>query len=850
MQTQSWFKRILPNLIAIVAFLLLSAVFAAPALKGDRIAPHDTISFLYMSKEARDHYQQTGEAPGWANNNFGGMPMIMTYQPTNSNWMGTISGMLQMQPDSGLVNPVGYLFICMLGAFVMLRAFKISTLVAGMGAVAYAFTSYIPILIGAGHITKVIDLAFLPAAIGATLLIFRGQYIKGGICYLLFMSFFLSAWHLQIIYYSLFIFVAIGIYFFIKYLKEGKVIVFAKALGTITVATIAIFLSIYSGVVGTNSYAKYSIRGGTSELTINKDSKQQQEDKGGLSKDYAFSWSNGIGETFCAIVPNLYGGASGTDIGENSNFGEALAELGAPANQIAQYTANAPTYSGPQPFLSGPIYFGAIVCFLAILGLFVIKSKFKWLLFGLGLFFAAISWGKNFDVLNYFLFDTLPLFNKFRSPNMALSLTAITFFALAFWGLYELERLAKQDRAKVFLQFKNAAYTSLGLVLLIILGSQFMMDHKAIADEQLAQSFGQHATKLLSALRADRAAMALKDGLRSLVFIAIAVGILWAFLKEKIAAQVAIILVGLASIIDIWGVGKRYLKEEQYLDEFTIEQQYFTPTPAVAQVMKDKDPNFRVLDLSINFTNDAKTSYFVKTVGGYHPAKLRSYQDLLETQVSKLNHSVLNMLNTKYIITQAQQGTPSQLVPNQEALGNAWFVSNLKFTKTADETILAMDAPAISQPKIDTLATGFNPAMEAIVRDNYQSKIETATFQKDANAAIKLITYAPDALSYESNNASEGFAVFSEIYYPENWIATIDGKETEIYPVNYVLRGIKIPAGKHKIDFKYEDPKIKSGYTVQHAGSAAIVILILASIGVLLMNRKKGTTVEVDIDSI
>jgi hypothetical protein len=446
------------------------------------------------------------------------------------------------------------------------------------------------------------------------------------------------------------------------------------------------------------------------------------------------------------------------------------------------------------------------------------------------------------------LFDTLPLFNKFRSPNMALSLTAITFFALAFWGLCEFERAANADRAKVLQQFKKAAYTSLGLVVLILLGSQFMMDHKAATDEQLAQSFGEHATKLLSALRADRAAMALKDGLRSLVFIAIAAGILWAFLKEKISAQVAIIIVGVASLVDIWGVGKRYLKEEQYMDEYTIEQQYFTPTPAVAQIMKDNDPNFKVLDLSINFTNDAKTSYFVKTIGGYHPAKLRIYQDLLETQVGKLNHAVLNMLNTKYIITQAQQGAPAQVIPNPAALGNAWFVNNVKFTKTADETILALDAPSISEPRRDSMPAGFDPAVVAIVRDNYQSKIGAADYQKDAEAAIALTAYAPDALSYESTNANEGFAVFSEIYYPENWVATIDGKETEIYPVNYVLRGIKVPAGKHKIEFKYEDPKIRNGYKVQQAGSVAIAVLLLAGLGLTIRSKKNGTSVEDDVD--
>lgn len=836
MEARNRFSKIIPNLIAIVAFLLIAAVFNAPALKGDRVAPHDTVSWLYMSKEARDYYDEHGKSPRWTNSMFSGMPTAAIHEPSNANWYGNIGSALLMQPKSGLVNPIGFLFVCMLGAFVLLKSLKTDSVVAGIGAVAYGLSTYFPILITAGHLTKLVDLAYLPAVIGSLIYIFDNKRLLGSILFVIFLSFYISAGHWQIIYYSLFLFAALGIAFMVIAIRKGNLKDFFMNSAIAIVLAVVAAMPNYTGIVGSSGYVAQSMRGGGSELTINK-SHELLETKGGLSKDYAFSWSNGIGETFCAIIPNLYGGASSSDIGAGSNYGEALSSLGVPYNQVEQMTSSAPTYFGPQPFLSGPIYFGAIVCFLAILALFIIKDARKWALVAVALLMIIISWGKNFSAFNYWMFDNFPMFNKFRSPNMALSITGISVAAMAFWGLQDYIKRVVEEREQLLKKLKSAVLTTSGLVVVLIIYSQVMMDHKGASDAQLEQSFGEHAGKLLNALKADRAAMALKDGIRSLIFIAIAFAGLWALTKERINSLIAMVVIGLACTIDLWGVGKRYLNENHYYDEFSIEQKFFSPSAAVAQVQKDPG-HFRVLDLSINTFNDAKTSYFVNTIGGYHPAKLQRYQDLIETHISnKWNAAVLNMLNTKYIISQGQGGVPTAF-PNPNALGNAWFVQNIKFAQSADEIIQAMEAPSITAVPNDSVPQGFQPAVEAIVANGYQSKVGNVSYNVE-QAQITLQDYSAPYLKYESNNPVEGFAVFSEIYYPENWTAYIDGNPVEIIPVNYVLRGLKVPAGKHTIEFKYEDKKMDQAENVNLIGSIAVT-LVIAAAGALSFRRSKG----------
>lgn len=847
MQTKNGIKRFLPDAIAILAFLIISALYCAPALKGNRIAPHDLISWKYMTKEAQDYYQATGKGPGWSNSMFGGGPTAAIFQPTHSNWFADLFAKIQLQPDNGTINPIWYFFLAMVSFYILLKSLRVNTLISGIGAVAFALSSYHSIILVAGHVTKMIDILLLPGALAGMIYIYRGRFSLGAIVFTFFLAFFISTGHFQIIYYSLIVFAVVGIALLAAAIRKSQLTTFVKGSALILAIAGGCLVMNYFGLTLVSGYAKHSIRGGSSELTINKQQKTD-ETKGGLSKDYAFQWSNGVGETFCMLVPNLYGGQSGENIGADSKFGEALSGLGVQEYQVEQMTARAPTYWGPQPFLSGPIYFGAIVCFLFVLALFAIKNPLKWWLTALAALFIMLSWGKNFEALNYFLFDHLPLYNKFRTPSMAMSISGIILPILGFWGLFEFvsDRYTKEQRVAML---KKALMITGGVTVLILLYSQMMMDYKGAGDAEMAKAYGEHANTLLKAIRDDRQSMALKDSFRSLVFILLAGGLLWAYVTDKLKKEISIAVIGLLCTIDLWNVGHRYQQEDSFIDEMTMEQQYFTPRPVDNEIMKDKDPDFRVLDLSINTTNDAKSSYFYKTIGGYHPAKLQIYQDLIETHINKLNSAVLNMLNTKYIVTQGQQPGQEQLIPNPNALGNAWFVSGIRYTKTADETILSMEAPSIRDAKPDSAAQGFNPQTTAVVRDQFRAAIGADQFTKDSAARIKLTKYDLPEMTYESMNNNEGFAVFSEIYYPENWKAFVDGKETPIYCVNYVLRGIKVPAGKHQIVFKYQDELFRKGEQINTAGSVILSLIVLAALVAGVMKKRKQKEDTPDTES-
>lgn len=815
-QSESGIKRFLPNAIIIALFLIIGFVYCRPALQGEKIAPHDTVSWLYMSKEGRDYIDSTGNYPGWVNNMFGGMPMDIIHMYSNNNWFKKISNVIEMNPADFLPNPASFFILAMISFFILMRSLRVNRWLGAIGAIAFAFSSYNPIIIMAGHVTKMLDIAFLPGAIAGMIWIYRKQYGLGIITSAFFFAFFFAAWHPQIIYYSIFLFVAIAIGLLIQHIKQKDIVGYVKSSAILLVVVTLAALTSFTNIKGTAQYAKHSIRGGQSELTINN---KQKSD--GLDKDYAFQWSNGIGETFCILIPNLYGGSSSEKLSEDSNYGKALSTLAAPA-QVSQMVQNAPTYWGDQPFLSGPIYFGAIICFFFVLGLIVIKHPIKWWATGIILLMMMISWGKNLSSFNYFLFDTLPLFNKFRTPSMALAIPSLIMPAIGIWGLCTL--FSNNNKEESFAAVKKALYITGGLTLIIIIASQVMFDYVGAVDAQLQNSFGQASTTLLRALREDRASLALSDGIRSLVFILIGAGALWLFVKDRINQTAAVAILGLATVIDVMPVAHRYLNSDKFMDEYTLNQTYFAPREVDKQILQDTDPNYRVLDLTISTYSESKSSYFHKTIGGYNPAKMEIYQDLIDMQLSKNNVAVLNMLNTKYVIYQGQNGQPA-VMPNPQANGNAWFVSNIKKVATADEEMLALNGPTLGQPIDSTMTNMFDPLNTAVLRNEFASKV-SPNIGKSEGANIKLTKYDLPYLRYESDNAQTGLAVFSEIYYPENWKAFIDNKEVPILRANYVLRALEVPAGKHVIEFKYENA------TYQGAESVSLVASILLSIAI------------------
>ncbi|WP_118973511.1 YfhO family protein [Taibaiella koreensis] len=827
MLQQEGFKKYLPHLWAIGIFLVISCIFCYPALQGKILDQHDTKSWMWSSKESRDIYEKTGHWPQWTNSTFSGM-----FQAGHSplNLYGKVLEVIFACVEK---TPVSFFMLAMLCFYLLASVLGINRWLAIIGAVAFAFSSYNPTAIAAGHNTKIIDLALLPGIVAGVILAYRGKYWQGAAITGIFLFLYIMANHLQIIYYSIFLVLALSAAALAGALRRKETGSWIKASLVLALAAGAACLANASTLLQTEEYSHYSIRGGTSELSGGKDAAGQQKSTG-LDKDYAFSWSNGRAEVLSILVPGIYGGSSNENIGEDSHFGKKLSDLGAAPDAIETMTRHANLYWGPQPMLAGSAYFGAVVCFLFVLSLFVIRSQYKWWLVGAALFFMLLSMGKNFATLNYFLFDHFPLFNKFRSPNMAISLSSLIFPLMAVWALRDIfaGQISKEEVLK---KLKLSLLITGGLCLVILIASQTMMDYKGERDDQMAQQYGGEAGKeLVKALREDRSAETTGDAFRSLIFVLLAGGVLWAYSKDKAGRNTTIAILGVLIVIDLLPVGYRWMDTDNYTDPEEYQAQNFAPSPADAQILQDKDPYYRVFDISGGDPfSDAKPSYFHKSVGGYSALKMRIYQDLIEHQLGKLNHAVLNMLNTKYLIVPAQaQNQPPGVIPNPGALGNAWFVSDVQWVKTADEEMNALDAPPINNPG-DTAAGSFNPGQTAVLRETHKDVLGSYAFGRDSAAYIRLQPdgYAPDHLKFESNNNKDGLAIFSDIYYPLGWKATVDGKETPIVQADYVLRAIKVPAGKHAIEFSLEaTPATKSGNRLALAGTILLTLLFGAGI--------------------
>lgn len=835
MQQPEGYKKFLPHLLIIGLFIVISCAFCYPAFQGNTLDQHDMNTWLWASKESRDYYAATGENALWANNMFAGMPQVLVDYYPETNWYHKLNNTLQFYTHGEPNNPAIFFLLAMLSFYLLSWVMRIPRWIGFIGALAFAFSSYNPIIITAGHTTKMLDIGYLPAIIAGVVLAYRGRYLQGAALAGLVLAFFFDSGHFQIIYYGAIVIGLTMVAYLIKAIWDGKIKTWLLASLTLGLAATFAFMTNASRILMTQDYNPYSIRGGKSELTENK-----ALQTGGLDKDYAFQWSNGVGETFCLLVPDLYGGASGQDIGTTSHFGKKLLALNVPMNYVEQMTSRAPLYWGPQPMLSGPVYFGAVICLLTVLSLLVIRSKYKWWPAGISLFFILLSLGRNFPAFNNFMFDYFPMYNKFRTPSMTLAIPSILFPAMAIWALKDIftEKIEKEVLWK---KLKTALIITGGLCIVLLVASQGFLDYKGANDEQIAQQYGQTfqnpqlGQELLTALRADRASAAASDAFRSLLFVALAGLILWAFSRGKLKKEMAIAGIGLLIAADMLPVANRYLNKSHYLDDASYAMQ-FQPRPVDAQIMQDKDPYYRVFDLTSSPFQDSKPSYFHKSIGGYHGAKMEIYQELIENQIGKFNAAVLGMLNTKYLIVPGQNGTPMAQL-NPDACGNAWFVEELKWVPNADAEMKALNAPSLQTP-MDTTAGNFNPRKTAVLRDNQKADIGDVVVGKDSLAAIQLVQYGPRRLSFKSNNSKEGFAVFSDIYYPNGWTATIDSKEAKILRTNYVLRGLVVPAGKHEIAFSFDPPYFATGERLGLIGSILLTLLLLG--GLLMAYRQSS----------
>lgn len=815
------FKKFLPHLYILAGFALLALIFCYPAVHGMKLSQHDTISWKAMYHEAEAYHDSTGNNALWTNSMFGGMPTYTIGIPEAHNYAWKVHDFFA----AVLVTPAHFIFLAMLGFYLLMNAMRIDRWLGAAGAIAYGF-GYNLILINAGHQTKVLAIAYLPAVLAGLITIYQGRRWLGAAMLGIAMALFVSTNHYQVMYYAIIMVTFFVISQLVMAIKKGRIKDFIlSSVVALAMAVVGVGTNMYI-ILPTMEYTKTTMRGGESELTINKDPNKKA---GGLDKDYAFRWSTGIGETFCIMIPYLYGGSVMEPI-EKAPETEAL--VGGQAETI-------PLYWGPQAetgIFSGPVYFGAIICFLFVLGLMVIRSPHKWWVLAVCVLTIMMSWGKYLPSLNYALFDTLPGLNKFRSPSTVLVIPQLLFPMLAIWGLKEIIE-GKWTSEELIKKLKIAAGITAGLCVLLGLGGSmfFSFTHQQFDSQMPAQ--------IVETLKEDRAALATKSALTSAAYILVAAALIWAFVTSKISVKIMAGGLTLLIAIDMMSWGSNYLNERHYMDASDYDA-VFQPRPVDQQILQDPDPYYRVLDVSKNTYNDAMQAYFHKCIGGYSPAKMEIYQDLIDVHMGgvqsqgRFNTAVLNMLNTKYIIF---NGPQNQAVyqPNTDALGNAWFVEEVKWAKTADEEILAMKAGALGDTA--TITDPFDPSKTAVIRSSFETELAGYNFGKDSAASIKLTRYGLNDLSFVSNNSMPGLAVFSDIWYPHGWTAYVDGQETPIIKANYVLRAIKVPAGNHTIEFKFRPKSFATGNTI--ALICSLLLFGLLIFALVLIYRKRCAAV-------
>ena len=777
-------KKIGPHLMVLLLFMSISFVYFSPLLEGKMLDMHDIKQWQGMSKEVVDFHEKTGENALWTNSMFSGMPAYQIATWSDANLIQYVVKVITL----GMPRPASLLFLYLLGFYILLLSLKVDYRLAAVGAIAFAFSSYFFIIIQAGHMTKAHAIAYVPMVVAAVLYTYRGKMLLGGVLTALTVALEIYANHLQITYYLALMLLIIGLVQFVKDLKAKNLVDFAKRTGVLLVAALLASGTAFTNLATTMEYGKDSTRG-KSELTTNLDNKTT-----GLDKDYATQWSYGIAETFTLLIPNFHGGASQGELTTESETYQAIKS----APNAKQLIKQLPLYWGDQPGVSGPTYAGAIVIFLFVLGLFFVKSEMRIWLVMATIMSIMLAWGKNFMGLTELFLDYFPGYNKFRAVSMILVIAEFTIPLLGFVALNKFLSSDKLENEKEK-SLKLAFYFVGGITLLFALIPSLFFDFVGGQDASLEKNGWP-----IDALQSDRAGLLSADAWRSFIFIVLTFVTLWLFLKNQLQSKYVILIVGVLVLADMWTVNKRYLNNDNFASKRKVEKPY-QASQADQQILNDKDPNFRVFNQTVSTFNDASTSYFHKSIGGYHGAKLKRYQELIENHIAKGNMAVLNMLNTKYFIS--QQG---QVQQNPGAMGNAWFVNNVNIVANADAEIAALN--------------GFNADSTAIVDTRFSDQIIENL--DNSNATINLKEYKPNYLKYTSSSTKDGIAIFSEIYYDKGWNAYIDGELKPHFRANYVLRGMQIPAGNHLVEFKFEPSTYKTGETVALASSAILLLLL------------------------
>jgi hypothetical protein len=791
-------------------------IYFTPAFQGKTIGQNDVTRAQSTQKEVND-YKAKETTILWTNQIHGGMPTFQIWAPYKANLTTWVINAV----NYSLPNPIGTILIFLLGAYLLFCVLKLNPWLAAAGAVAFTFSSYNIILLVAGHANQAFAIAFFAPILAGILLILRGKHFTGAVVTALALALEIRANHVQMTYYLLLVLlILVGIELY-HAIKTKTIAAFLKSLAYIGAAVLLAVVVNASMLWSTYEYGKDTIRG-KSNLT-----QHTTEPSNGLPKDYAYQWSQGVGECLTFLIPNAYGGGGRGPVDADSHVVKALVEKGAPADQAAYIAQNAmPLYWGEKPFTEGPFYFGAVICLLFVWGLFIVKNRIKWWLLGAVIFTMLLSFGKNWPYVSDLFFNYFPLYNKFRAVESILAVAGLCFPILALLAVNE--AIVDENKAELFKKLKIAFYITGGISLVIAalptLFLSFKPSNQQAYIDQLSQMLridNATASSLAQALVEDRASVAQADAIRSLIFVALTFAIAWAFLKKKI--NVTVLSVGFLALIlvDMWTVDKRYLNN----DSFAAKQDNNAPQPREVDqfILKDKDPNFRVIDLTQSITGDGTTPFFYKSIGGYSAARLKRFQEVVDEQLTKsINHEVLDMLNTKYIISADPKTQNLGMQVNQTACGHAWFVKSVKYAENADQEMQAISS--------------FDPKDEAIIDKQYKSVIDEKQLGVDPAGKIDLVSYSPDHLVYQSGSTASQIAVFSEIYYNQGWKMLIDGIEKPYFRADYLLRAAQIPTGNHKIEFIFHPTSYYAGEKISLAGS---ILLVLALGGAIYTENKK-----------
>jgi len=818
MQIPDFRTRLLPHILIVGLFLLITIIYFYPVLEGKRLSANDNTVYLSASKEITDHREKFGEEPLWTNSMFGGMPayLISTLYP--GNLIVHIDNILKI-----FKIPVAAIFLTMVGFYILLLFYGLSPWIAAAGAIAYSFSSYFFIILGAGHNTKAYAIAYMAPMIGSIIYSYRRNAVIGALFMAWFLTLHIMANHLQITYYALMTVVIFGLTEMIFAIKEKRVPQFLKTTAILILPLILAVSVNFASMLTTYEYGKYSIRG-KSELTP-----PPGENNEGLDLIYATDWSYGIDETMTLVIPNFKGGAS-VPFPRDSKTYEALRK-----NNALQAVNQVPVYWGAQDRgTSGPVYVGAIVFFLFILGLFILKGPDKWWLLAATIISIMLAWGRNFMPFTEFFMDVVPGYNKFRAVTMTLVIAEFCIPLLGFLALHAIisGKLTAPDAIK---GLRNAAAVTSGILLLFILfpglSGSFLSD---------AEAKGQLPAWLSGAMIEDRRNMLRGDALRSLIFVLLSASLIYYYIRDRIRMKFLVPALIVLILFDMWPVTRRYFSMEKFVPANQFARS-FAPTKADEAILSDQSEH-RVLNLTVSTFNDASTSYYHHSIGGYHGAKMKRYQELIEQVIGpelyKLTTAMqaatsdadiapvlpqlvaINMLNTKYIIYSPE--APPIINPN--ALGNAWFADTVVFAADSDEEI-------VNLPEMTNRG--------AMVIEKFREFVKDQGLKANPGDKVELISYKANELIYKSSSGSDRVVLFSEIYYPAGWIASIDGIEVPHFRANYILRALSVPRGEHEIKFVFKPESYFAGNKVSLAGSILLLLVTAGYLTVSLISRKK-----------